>query len=471
MFSKTRRRLFHTTTVRVAFWYTALFSLSSFGLFGISYFYLHSTLNRFTDSELVETASELGRLYQESGMEALRSELQREAKSWGQERAFFLLRGVRGEIIVSSDLQPWGDDVPAFAPAMLPAAADGVQMATLRLPGRSADIRLVTAPIADGLFLQIGQDLQDNARIMREFRRAFLAALAIMLVCGSAVGFLVARRAMSGVRRMALVASHIGKDNLQKRVPLDARSQEIDDLTRAFNAMLERIELLVRELREVTDNVAHDLRSPITRIRGLAEAAATTPQGAESYRSAMGEIVAESDRLVGIIDTMLEITETEAGVVPMTGEQVDLSALLRDAHDLFTPMAEQKGVSLELRLPAHGVAVWGDRARLQRVVGNLLDNAIKYTPYGGHVATTIETAGTEVRIRVSDDGVGIEEDELHRVFERFYRGDKSRSTHGNGLGLSLARAIVQAHHGEITVNSTAGKGSDFTVTLPRTAAQ
>ncbi|RMD86027.1 MAG: HAMP domain-containing protein, partial [Candidatus Dadabacteria bacterium] len=235
---KTKRRLFNTTTARVAFWYTALFSLSSLGLFGISYFYLHSTLGRLTDAELVETASELRHLYQESGMEALRSELQREAKSWGQERAFFILRNAHGEAIASSDLKPWGN-VPPLASTTFQAEADEVQMGTLGLPDRSANIRLVTMPIGDGISLQIGEDLQDNVRIMREFRRAFLAALAIMLACGAAVGFLVARRAMSGVRKMALVASHIGKDNLQKRVPLEARSQEIDDLARAFNAMLE----------------------------------------------------------------------------------------------------------------------------------------------------------------------------------------------------------------------------------------
>jgi len=288
----------------------------------------------------------------------------------------------------------------------------------------------------------------------------------VMLICGSLVGWLTARKAMSGVQKMTRTATGIGKGELSRRVLLGKEGVEIEELALAFNEMLERIETLVRELKEVTDNIAHDLRSPLTRIRGIAETTLTGKQDIDIYREMAATVVEEGDRLVGTINTMLEIAQADSGMAELSRECVDLQELVSDARDLFLPVAEDKNIHLESDIPGKPIVLLGDRARLQRVIANLLDNAIKFTPSGGRVMISARTDASWVIITVTDTGVGIDEKDLPRIFNRFFRSEESRPTPGNGLGLSLARSLARAHGGDITVKSPPGKGSVFSVSLP-----
>jgi len=259
---------------------------------------------------------------------------------------------------------------------------------------------------------------------------------------------------------------NIGKGDLSRRVPAGGEGQEIEELARAFNEMLDRIQSLVREMEAVTNNIAHDLRSPLTRVRGLAEMTLTSGADPAAFREMAGTIIAEIDRLVEMINTMLEIAQAEAGVNQPTMEPLDLSLIIREAVDLFLPSAENKGITLKAELPEETLRVRGDRSRIQRVVANLLDNAVKFTDRGGKIAVRAGAGDGQVKIEVSDTGTGIDAADLPHIFESFYRGDRSRSTAGNGLGLSLARSLTRAHGGDITARSSPGKGSSFTVSLP-----
>ncbi|MBC8481078.1 MAG: HAMP domain-containing histidine kinase [Planctomycetes bacterium] len=337
---------------------------------------------------------------------------------------------------------------------------------TISVPGQRHKVRTIFKKTVNAHIIQIGATLQENESLMEKYRETFIIALGMLLFCGGFVGWIVARRAMSGVERVAQTAVRIGKGNLSRRVPLWKKGQEIDDLAMAFNDMLERIQALVREMKEVTDNIAHDLLSPITCIRGIAETTLTGEQNLNSYREMAGMVVEESDRLVEIINTMLEIARTDSGVAELSKETVDVGKIIHDACELFLPMAEEQGIRLELDAPMKPLTVLGDLARLQRVVANLLDNAIKFTPAGGKVLVSAQAIDSQAKVEVIDTGVGITNKELPRIFERFYRGDRSRSTPGNGLGLSLAKAIVQAYNGDIIVKSSPGKGSKFIIVLP-----
>lgn len=177
----------------------------------------------------------------------------------------------------------------------------------------------------------------------------------------------------------------------------------------------------------------------------------------------------ENDRLVEMINIMLEIAMTESGVQVTARDDVDIRDLVVNAHDLFQVLTEDKGIHLELDAPADPLFIKGNPQQLQRMLGNLLDNAIKFTPDGGHIKLSLEEASDHFTITIADTGIGIPEEDLPRIFERFYRGDQSRSTSGNGLGLSYVSAIVCAHGGKITVKNTPGKGSSFMVMLPRCA--
>jgi heavy metal sensor kinase len=276
----------------------------------------------------------------------------------------------------------------------------------------------------------------------------------------------MARRAVSGVEAITRTAQKISGGSLEQRVPVKARGDEIDQLANTFNQMLDRIQALLTEIKEMSDNMAHDLRSPITRIRGIAEVTLTSGKTPGEYEGMAASTIEECDRLLDMINTMLMISKTESGVDKISGRDVDLTGIVRQACELFEPTAEDKKVNLSCNVPdrAH---LTGDTPMIQRMLSNLLDNAIKYTPSGGIVNIAVTESKTRVVVALKDTGIGISQADLPRIFERFYRCDQSRSQAGIGLGLSLARAIARAHGGDITVISTPNQGSTFTVTLPK----
>jgi signal transduction histidine kinase len=251
------------------------------------------------------------------------------------------------------------------------------------------------------------------------------------------------------------------------KVTFQDRTDEINSLIHSVNHMQQKIKSLIHELQNVTNNIAHDLRSPITRMRGLAETNLTGEQTLEDYRELAGTVVEECDSLVGMINAMLEIAETDAGLREAPKMAVDLANIVDDVGGLFSTVAEDKGINLQVTVASSPLLVQGDRSRLQRVVANLLDNAIKYTPEGGKVAIRAAAEAEHILITVADTGIGIPPDEHRNIFNRFYRLDQSRSTSGCGLGLSLIQAVVRAHGGSVWVESEIGQGSVFTIKLPR----
>jgi heavy metal sensor kinase len=290
--------------------------------------------------------------------------------------------------------------------------------------------------------------------------------MAFLIVVAAGVGWFTARRAVSGVEAVTQTARKISGGTLEERVPVKKRGDEVDQLAITFNQMLDRIQILLTEIKDMNDHIAHDLRSPITRIRGTAEVALTAGKSLNDYENLAASTIEECDRLLEMINTMLMISKTEAGVGELSREAIDLAGFVREACELFQPSAEDQGIVLTCHAPDRS-RVSGDARMIQRMLSNLLDNAIKYTPPGGAVTVSLSEKDARVFVLVEDTGCGISPSELPRIFDRFYRGDQSRSKPGFGLGLSLARAIARAHGGDITAASVPGKGSTFTVTLPQ----
>jgi len=447
----------------------AAIAFSLIVLFISFYLFLKAGLENRSDNWLRDKANEFSELVQAGGPGVMQAEFEREASSIGPRKILFRLIGRHGRLIAASDDSAFRS--VGVDPTSVEKAAEGTPVfKTVPVEGRNYHARDFYASLEPGLTLEVVRYLGDDEDLLEDLRQSFWMSLFIVLIASSFMGWLLARRTIARVENVTNTAVEISNGSLESRVPVTGRGDEIDRLALTFNRMLERIQLMVTEMRQVNDNIAHDLKSPLTRIRGLAEMTLTGGGGDGDYESMAASTVEECDRLLEMINTMLDISEAEAGMARLRLEAVDLGALARDACDLFQPAAEERGLTLHFggdgRFP-----VLGDTARLQRVVANLLDNAVKYAYRDGKIGVAVREEKGRTFLIVSDCGPGIPGEEIDRIFDRFYRCDQSRSQSGSGLGLSLARAIAKAHGGNLTAESTVGKGSVFTLVLPAVRAE
>jgi heavy metal sensor kinase len=466
MFLNRLRKLRHTLAFRLTLWYAAIFSLSACVGFLFFYFLITTVIRDQTDQELLSKVSQFSTLMAERGVEAVKEMALFEAKAAGVKKVFFRLLYPSGEVFSSSNMSYWRNIHVAKSAIRKLIEGHRQVFENIPIPDRKNGVRVIYAVIGPGIILQVGQSAEPFERFFSAFKRMFLATMGMLLIVATISGWFMARRALAGLAAVTRTAKEISHGNLDKRVPVKPWGDEIDQLAITFNFMLDRIQTLIAGIREMSDNIAHDLKSPVTRIRGQAEITLTTAATRAEYETMAAGTIEDCDRLLDMINTMLAISRAEAGVEPMVRDAADMAVLVRDACELFAPMAEDKSVALSFHAN-RAAPVAGDLRKLQRMVANLLDNAIKYTPAGGAVTVAVDGGGTlPVTLTVTDTGVGMAPSERVHIFERFYRCDHSRSPTGAGLGLSLARAIARGHGGDIAVVSRPGLGSTFTVTLP-----
>jgi heavy metal sensor kinase len=449
-------------------WYAGVFTLSSCIAFLFFYFLITSVIRDRTDQDLSEQASRFSTLLSINGIDEVKRFAIIEAQAAGERKIFFRLLSLRGEVFSSSNMSYWRDIGIKRKAIQRLVQGNRVVFDTIVLPERKHRVRILYGVIGSGVILQLGQSMENYTRITEAFKRIFVITMAFLLIVAALIGWFMARQALSGVGELTRTASHISSGgSLEERVPANPRGDEIALLATTFNQMLDRIQNLVMGIKEMSDNIAHDLKSPVTRIRGIAEVTLTTETTLDEYKQMAASTIEECDRLLDMVNTMLVISETEAGIGKLKQEKVDLAEVIRGACELFYPLAEDKGITLGCHVTGAFILL-GDTRLIQRMIANLLDNAIKYTSRDGSVHITVQKEDEQrVALSVKDTGIGISEEELPHIFERFYRGDPSRPHTGNGLGLSLAQAIAQAHGGKIRVVSSPEKGSTFTITLPR----
>ncbi len=453
-----------TIAFRLTVWYTGIFFFLSLGVFSLLYYLVHSYTYQRVDDWFIAEVEECRVMAQTDGLEKLKDDISAEESEIGDDRVFFRLVTPDGREIATSNLSAWRNF--KLEKTMLSRVNDSEPIfETVLIEGDRYPTRTIQTFIAPGIIFQMGQNLKAEEEFLKTLKRLFSHVFVLAALLSIGFGWFMAKRALTGVETVTKTAMIISRSTLDKRVPVKGTDDEIDRLALTFNSMLERIQTLITGMKEINENIAHELRSPITRIRGAAEMALSGKTSSDELKTVIADTVEGCDQLLAMINTMLDISEMDAGIEKPDFTVVDISGMIKNAGELFQPVAEENRIDLSIQFSGP-IQIRGDIKKLQRAVANLIDNALKHTPAGGTVRVSAEAANDRIRIIVRDTGPGIPPDKLPHIFNRFYRGDE-KSVSGSGLGLSLAQAIVRFHGGNISVKSSPGKGSIFTITLPR----
>ena len=457
--SSSRRRFYKTLGFRLSFWYSSIFIVSSLTLSIVSFAFVFSTMRDHRKAIQLQLA-EYRSVAETRGPQALERTISQQGRP-SQRRSFFVrVIAPGGETIFLSNPRLWEE----FDLTRTDWQAEG-QWQYFTSNRDTTLLEIISVRLANNQILQVGKRIQAREEILENFRDTLLATMIPMIMIGVGGGAFLAYRALRPVRALIhTTQSVVETGRMDLRVPESNHQDEMNELVRLFNSMLGRIEGLIQGMRDALDNVAHDLRTPMTRLRGTAEMCLEQRSSQDEYREALITCIEESDRILTLLNSMMDVSEGETGTMRLKLETLNLTKLIRDTVELYQVVAEENDILVSMDC-AEDIYITADLNRMRQVVANLLDNAIKYNRPGGRVVISVRLAGDRTVMSFRDTGIGIPAGEIPDIWDRLYRGDKSRSQPGLGLGLSVVKALVRAHAGNVEVHSELGVGSDFTVRL------
>ena len=440
--------------VRLILGLLLLYAWGAAAIFGYLNYRLSSTLIDQIDRQLLEQQRLLVRQYHDYGFPGVQRTIQGEVAAKGRgERVYRVVDG-KGRIVLEAGELP----LPRLA------RADGIREIEVTAGTQRERVRVLAfSPAADmTVFVALG--MQSASRIIDAARATFVGTAEAIVLLGLILGLWLAKRFWGQIQAFNRHSQRIVKSgDLSSRMPVSG-DDEFSILAVNTNAMLERIEKLVQGIRQVSDNIAHDLRTPLTRLRAEVEVALQR-NDPEAHRLALERTLSELQNMQAIFNSLLAIGRAEAGSMPARRNPVDLSELLNELVELYAPSAEEHDLDLSSDI-AEGLQIEGDRQLLAQAISNLLDNALKYVPARWRVELHAAHQGGKVEVRLEDSGPGIPAEMREKVFERFARLDPSRTMAGSGLGLSLVKAFVELHRGSIGISQSSLGGTAFTILLP-----
>lgn len=443
------KRLFRTTAVRTSLWYASLYILLAGAALGA----YHWATSRYVDAQLYaglhDEFVDLRNTEAAQGFAALRREVVARSRGGGPDGRYYLLTDAQGRK-VAGNLARWPrerDDQVKLDETVHPAWIDDDMYPNV---GDEDEYwPAIGKRFADGSILLLTRSVAQADEMQLFSIYALSGLLVIIVLLALAMGVFMGRTILARIDNITATSETIIRGELSRRVPLSGRGDEFDELSGRLNTMLDRIEQLMQGMRDVTDNVAHDLRRPLARLRNRLDVVLLGERHGDEYRRVIEESIHDTEELMRSFNAILQIAQAEAGTLRVKMQPVDLAAIAAQGVEFYLPLAQQRGQDLSLQATARAT-VHGNSDLLAQALGNLLENAIKYSPRGTVVQVRVEADATGARIRVSDQGPGIPAADRERVLQRFTRLDQARSSPGNGLGLSLVNAIAGLHQAHLT---------------------
>lgn len=440
-----KAELLRSRIFRLALVYLCFFSLAVLLLTGAIFWVTSNVVSRQIDTTIDAEIRGLAEQFSQRGTPGLIAALQRRAAAAGQTRGLYLLIDP-GNRVLAGNLSRWPDE---------PADDEGWLTFRLEFPeaeGGGVNFgRARTFTLPGGLRLLVGHDVRERDRVAGLIREILAWSLLAILGISLLGGLLMSRALLARIETINRTSRDIIAGDLNRRVPVSRRGDEFDQLAGNLNAMLDQIQRLLEGMRQVSDNIAHDLRSPLARLRSGLELALIEDPKSEGYREAIAKAIGEADNLLKTFTALLSIAQAEAGASRDRFASVDLQALVQDVVELYDPLTEELGIEIDVE---HLQAVQrnGDRDLLFQALVNLLDNAIKFSERGSRIGIGVERKDAMAVLTVRDRGPGIPEDKRQDVLRRFVRLEQSRSTAGSGLGLSLVQAVARLHDGQLVLS-------------------
>ncbi len=442
------RRLLRTTAFRTALIYACSLSLiTAIGL-GFVHWSMARHIQTQVDARLRLETEVLINLYRSQSLPALLDSIRSRSRNDEQRHLFFyLLWNPDGKQHLAGQLPDWPDKLDV---QQRYATLNLSEVIALKQPDSDVQVRVLATTLPDGYHLLVGHGLHDEQALLAHSFAISMLVIAVILVLALLGSLVLSHHTLRRIDAVSRTAGEIMAGDLSQRIAISNRANEFDDLGGKLNQMLARIEQLLAGMRQVTDNVAHDLRKPLNRMRNRLEVTLLEARTAEEYRAVMEHSVTDTDEMLKTFNALLSIAQAEAGVKRTDWGEVALGELVENLADLYGAVAESQQLDFDWSSDPAAV-VSGNRHLLAQAVGNLLDNAVKYTPAGGRIELRVTVEQASVVLSVADNGPGIPWADRQRVLERFVRLDGARSQPGNGLGLSLVRAVAQLHEAQLSL--------------------
>ncbi len=451
--------------IRLALIFSLIFFLSSGILFAFSFLFIYNSMNNSEEDEIKRRLLNYWALFQSNGIDLVIREIDKESFIYGDQPFFARIADDKNETLFIRYPEAWSeylleklDEIPV---------KDIEKTIILKSNNSGNELKAYTVYLSEDYFLQIGVSKSRSTHLLTLYRRNFIFLLFGLVILGFGAGLFFSSRFLSPIRNLnSTLKEIIATDDFSKRIKERGVDDDLEEIILLFNKMLQRIDTLIFQMKNNLDIVAHDLRTPMTIFRGYAEQAINEPQNIKAAGEALYASLEQSEKIISMLNTILDISEAESGTLKLKKKNLDLENLVKSLVEMYGYIGEERNIILKLK--SIKCKIYADPIRIRQAVGNILDNAVKYSPDNCTINIILEEYGEQIVLIIKDKGPGIAEEDIPFIWDRLYRSPMVKNIPGTGLGLSLVKAVVMAHNGSIEIDSSLESGSSFKIYFSKT---